>query len=337
MNRYRIAAGAVLAVLGLAACEPRASAARIQPPGAMPTAAATSAEKATDNSRQPVSTAQAAQGTIIGHEQATLAHLRAIPEADIVRAKRELHVAYGHTSHGSQITSGMGPLDAFMGGRGLYTFNATGEGGALRFTDGAGYDEQGSLVGDAGWEAGEGTLRFETETVKFLGPPDANGRGSRQPTVNVVMWSFCGQMSGFDPNRQVRWYLDGMARLDAAYPGVTFVRMTGHLDGSGVAGRLHQNNELVRADCRAKGKWLFDFADIESYDPDGNEYLSRGGNDACDYQGGNWARAWQAAHTEGRDWYRCDAAHSEPVNANRKAYAAWALFAAIAAARAGQG
>lgn len=29
-------------------------------------------------------------------------------------------------------------------------------------------------------------------------------------------------------------------------------------------------------------------------------------------------------------WYQCDSAHSEPLNANRKAYAAWRLFAALA-------
>ncbi|MBI2301571.1 MAG: hypothetical protein HYU66_21930 [Armatimonadetes bacterium] len=134
----------------------------------------------------------------------------------------------------------------------------------------------------------------------------------------------------------MRWYLDGLARRIAAYPGVTFVHMTGHLDGSGLTGRLHRNNEIVREHCRRTGGWLYDFADIESYDPDGGEYLSRGGTDACTYAGGrNWAQEWQAAHARGRDWYECEAAHSEPLNANRKAFAAWALFAAIAAARAG--
>ena len=32
----------------------------------------------------------------------------------------------------------------------------------------------------------------------------------------------------------------------------------------------------------------------------------------------------------GGDWYDCDSAHSEPLNANRKAYAAWALWTEIA-------
>ncbi|MBI5833390.1 MAG: hypothetical protein HZB16_13915 [Armatimonadetes bacterium] len=265
------------------------------------------------------------KGAVIGHQQATLAALRAIPAADIVAAKQKLVVAYGHTSHGSQIPSGMGPLDRFMGGRGLYTFNRDGAGGALRLLDGA-------MPSDCGYVSpNAGTMQYEIDTRRLLGEPTADGRGAKQPAVNVIMWSFCGQMSGFDPNKEVRWYLDGMGRLEKAYPGVRFVYMTGHLDGTGVNGRLNQNNEIVRAHCRAGGKWLYDFADIESYDPDGKEYLSRAATDGCDYQGGrNWARDWQAAHKEGVDWYNCDAAHSQALNGNRKAYAAWALFAALA-------
>ncbi len=282
--------------------------------------------------------AESSGGTVIGHEQASLAHLKSIPEAAIQQAKRDLQVAYGHTSHGSQLVSGMAKLDAFMGGRGLYTFNATGAGGALHLMDGAGYNERGGLVGDCGWaiDGVTGRLRFEDETRKFLGAPNGDGRGSSRPDMNVIMWSFCGQMSSFEVERQVRWYLDGMARLDKDYPGVTFVRMTGHLDGSGLAGKLHRNNEAVRAACREQGRWLYDFADIESYDPDGVEVLSKNATDGCDYAGGrNWARDWQAKHQVGRDWYQCDAAHTQPVNANRKAFAAWALFAKIAA-RAGR-
>jgi hypothetical protein len=33
---------------------------------------------------------------------------------------------------------------------------------------------------------------------------------------------------------------------------------------------------------------------------------------------------------EGVDWYNCDSAHSQPLNANRKAYAAWWLWCRLA-------
>ncbi len=46
----------------------------------------------------------------------------------------------------------------------------------------------------------------------------------------------------------------------------------------------------------------------------------------------NWAIDWQDSdlHTVNVDWYSCGAAHSSPVNANMKAYAAWWLWARIA-------
>ena len=125
-------------------------------------------------------------------------------------------------------------------------------------------------------------------------------------------------------------YLSPMQALEADYPAVTFVYMTGHLDGSGESGNLNLRNEQIRDFCRTNDKWLYDFADIESYDPDGDYYLSRGADDACNYSGGNWAEQWQESHTEGSDWYNCNSAHSQPLNANMKAYAAWWLFCQIA-------
>ncbi len=85
----------------------------------------------------------------------------------------------------------------------------------------------------------------------------------------------------------------------------------------------------------ANNKILYDFADIESYNPDGtyfefvndncNYYDAAGGNEL-----GNWATEWQASHTEGVDWYDCSVAHSEPLNGNLKAYAAWWLWCRLA-------
>ncbi|MCK5077435.1 MAG: T9SS type A sorting domain-containing protein, partial [Calditrichia bacterium] len=132
-------------------------------------------------------------------------------------------------------------------------------------------------------------------------------------------------------------YLEPMSQLEVAYPGVTFVYMTGHLNGDGEAGNLHQRNEQIRDYCQANGKVLYDFADIESYDPDGNYYLDLLANDNCDYDSddngsrdSNWAEEWQDSHTEGVDWYNCSPAHTKPLNGNLKAYAAWWLWARLA-------
>ncbi len=55
------------------------------------------------------------------------------------------------------------------------------------------------------------------------------------------------------------------------------------------------------------------------YDSDGNGTRDR-----------NWAIDWQNLHTLGTDWYTCTCAHSQPLNCNGKAYAAWWLWARLA-------
>ena len=110
--------------------------------------------------------------------------------------------------------------------------------------------------------------------------------------------------------------------------------MTGHVDHWDDADNKAAN-QMIRDYCTNNNKVLYDFADIESYDPDGTFYEFP--NDNCDYyesvsgpQLGNWAIEWQNSHTEGVDWYNCPSAHSQPLNANRKAYAAWWLWARLA-------
>ncbi len=237
-----------------------------------------------------------------------------VPESRIAQAKESLHIAYGHTSHGSQIITGMTGLTGFRGA--AYSFNAGGTGGALDLRDtpfSGAYD-----LGNPNRTAWAGATRA------YL---DAN------PEVNVVMWSWCGQVSTATA-ADIDTYLSLMDELERDYPAVRFVYMTGHLDGAGLSGNLHLRNEQIREYCRANGKVLYDFADIESWNPDGVWFGDRNPTDNCDYfEDGvkrNWALEWQTAHQEGVDWYSCSAAHSQPLNANLKAYAAWWLFARLA-------
>ena len=79
--------------------------------------------------------------------------IRAIPQAWIEAAKANLHIAYGHTSHGSQITTGMTGLVAFAngGGKGLslptnifqYDHDSNNGGSHLHIFEGSGYDGSG--------------------------------------------------------------------------------------------------------------------------------------------------------------------------------------------------
>ena len=106
--------------------------------------------------------------------------------------------------------------------------------------------------------------------------------------------------------------------------------MTGHADGSGELGTLHIRNKQIRKYCIDNDKVLFDFYDIECYDPDGKYFGDKNVEDNCNYTGGNWAKEWQNSHIQDKDWYNCGSAHSQPLNANRKAYAIWWLWARLA-------
>jgi len=255
-----------------------------------------------------------------------------ITQDEVQRAKDYLHIAYGHTSHGSQITDGMNGLVGFAngGGKGLafptdfFDWNNGGTDGALDLMEGDGYGD-GPLDHDCGYYPS-----WVDETSEYLN--DVNNSD-----VNVIMWSWCGQISYKGDQRLIDEYLGPMTQFENDYPDITFVYMTGHSDGGGEEGSVHINNQQIRDYCIENKKVLLDFYDIECYDPDGNYYGDKYVTDNCDYDSNgdgstdkNWATEWQNSHTENVDWYNCGSAHSQPLNANQKAYAVWKMFAEIA-------
>jgi len=143
------------------------------------------------------------------------------------------------------------------------------------------------------------------------------------------MWSWCGGVSD-NTLDGINAYLNAMNQLELDYPNVKFVYMTGHLDGSGLEGNLHIRNNQIRDFCRTHNKILLDFADIESYDPDGNFFLDKYADDNCDYIGGNWAINWCNSHPGSQLCSYCDCAHSQPLNCNLKGRAFWWMLARIA-------
>lgn len=250
--------------------------------------------------------------SIINH---SCTNLSLIPKQWIETAKTNLHIAYGHTSHGSQLTTGMSGLVDFKGE--LYSFNNGGTGGSLDLRD-----RPFSGAHDLG---NPNRTAWETSTRNYL---------DDHTEINVIIWSWCGQVSSAS-EADINTYLDLMNGLEENYPQVKFVYMTGHLDGSGLEGNLHLRNEQIRKYCIENKNILYDFADIETYDPDGTYFGDKSPNDNCAYdtdgngsRDGNWAIEWQNAHPG--EWYNCASAHSQPLNANLKAYAAWWLWARLA-------
>jgi hypothetical protein len=267
------------------------------------------------------SMAAAATDPIIANHTAA-ANFSSIPQAWITAAKSELHIAYGHTSHGSQLITGM---DAMASANSLYSWNHGGTGGALDLHDYA-------MGGDVGYYPD-----WVNNTRLYLGTPDpSTGRGTNNPDVNVIIWSWCGQAASQTQESMISNYLTPMAQLEADYPGIKFVYMTGHLDGSGTAGNLNQRNNQIRSYVAANNRILFDFADIESYDPDGaTSFMALYATDNCDYTGGhNWASEWIAAHTGNELTILANncggCAHSQGLNCAQKGRAVWWLWARIA-------
>ncbi|MGD8786256.1 MAG: hypothetical protein PVJ60_02435 [Phycisphaerales bacterium] len=253
----------------------------------------------------------------------TCTDITQIPEWAFLQTKTLLHIAYAHTSHGAQITGGMRGLVDFAnrGGKGLslpediLAWNDGGSDGALDFHDYAMGDDVGYYP------------QWINRTRAYLDDP-------RNADVNVIIWSWCGQVdSKYVNNSLFNEYIIPMSQLEMDYPDVTFVYMTGHVDHWDDANNKAAN-QIIRKYCIANNKALYDFADIESHDPNGTYYPFP--HDNCDYYAslsgarlGNWAEEWQDSHVLGIDWYQCDSPHSQPLNANQKAYAAWWLFARL--------
>jgi hypothetical protein len=285
---------------------------------------------------------------IVDHTCTSLAD---IPDTWIANAKSDLHIVYQHTSHGSQLITGMDTLRSFPAFGDLYDWDDAGlRAGALDLDD---Y----GIAGCADLSQGDsidthGVTPWVTATRTLLDNP-ANTH------VNVVMWSWCS-INGHDIDR----YLDNMEILISEYGlggskpraadhPVQFVFMTGHAEGQGEGGVIHTANEQIRAHCRTLDRVLFDFADIENYDPNGTYFYDHPMWDNLDYskngyRDANWGQEWCAANRgseleqlttgDGVSGYSgcAECAHSgsaqadETINCVLKGRAAWHLFARLA-------
>ena len=260
------------------------------------------------------------QPLLIDH---TTTDLSKVPPAWITQAKNSLRISYGHTSHGSQLVTG---IMAFRGS----------SGDPYYFTSSSGVYQAGTFLNDYYPSGDLGNPDRTTWAALTRNLLNRSGGCDR----NVILWSWCGQADGTAAD--IDLYLSLMNQLEADYPGVKFVYMTGHLNGTGATGNLNVRNEQIRNFCRTNNKILFDFADIESYDPDGLvNYMVLRANDNCDYDSDgngsldkNWAATWIAnnpTHELTLLANQCGScAHSQRLNCILKGRAFWWLMARLA-------
>lgn len=246
---------------------------------------------------------------IIDHNSANIS---AIPDKWITEAKA-LRIHYAHTSHGSQVITGLNYLEEHVDGvrYSVATRTSSSTAGLPAVEDPAalliydGNPPETYIEPNDYWD-GEAALN-RTRAVASTGDYD------------ISLWSWCGQQSS-NSAATVESYLAAMSTLEAEYPNMTFIYMTGHTDGGSAI--LERNNNLVRQYCLDNNKVLYDFADIESHDPDGTAYPDT--SDGC-----AWCTDWCSEHTSDcQNLPTCS--HSHGFNCVLKGRAFWYLLARIA-------
>ncbi len=250
-----------------------------------------------------LSKAKPASAITIEHNNRDIA---VIPPIWIQTAKQNVIWSYGSTSHGSQLVAGADYLSNYVSSPAYnfldqyYTPPEQGSPNYLRMGYNSGF----------GWNAGA-----------FLNT--ARDMLNSAPQANAFMWSWCGEMSWLSPD-EVQQYLDMMTQLEAEYPEVRFVYMTGHTDRYADQAVLSRNNNLVRDYVVANNKILYDFADIESWLPDGTIYPDTPSDDCP------WCQSWCDNHPGYCPVPEISCAHSHSLNCYLKGQAFWWLSARLA-------
>ncbi|MBN2226885.1 MAG: hypothetical protein JW763_05935 [candidate division Zixibacteria bacterium] len=233
------------------------------------------------------------QGIIADHTWCTgenFVRYQSIPETVKQDIMDNYPFYYHHTSHGSQILTGMVYMRDVEGWPDYATTQVT---------------EVSSHVGTDGDTTWAPSFRSYLDT---------------HPDCRIASVSWCWEHQYYT-EEQTQAYCEKMTELDNAYPAVTFVFQTGRLNGEGPEGNVYRHNNQIRAYCAANNEVLFDFADIESWDPDGNYYPDE--SDAC-----GWCSDWCAEplHDCGDD---CSCAHSHCFNCRQKGHVWWLLMARL--------
>jgi uncharacterized repeat protein (TIGR01451 family) len=224
-------------------------------------------------------TKAAANGPIIIDHTCT--DLSKIPDYWIEEAKK-LAVHYAHTSHGGQVLSGLTNLE---GVDAKYNVHIQASGAvvlpsdttALRIYDGNNYPPNDTYITpEQYWSGAEG--RDHTRSVADTG------------WFDFSTWTWCGQAGSYSETL-MQLYLDTMQGFESEYPGMRFILMTGHTNGGGTT--LARNNGMIRQFAVENELVLFDFADIETYDPLGGGPYDNNYEGTC-----TWCADFCAVHPE---------------------------------------
>jgi hypothetical protein len=236
----------------------------------------------------------------------TCTDLSQIPDEWIDSVQANLRLHYAHTSHGGQLTTGLNRLEAEDA---KYDVSITHsslptDAGALCIFDGQ--ETETYITPELYWE---------TET----GMNNTRNVLTNNPTINVSMWSWCCQLTGYS-EAQTQAYLDSVTVLEAEFPDVTFIYMTCNAQATGGSGyNRYLRNEQIRTYCTDNEKVLFDFADLDAWWQNGSMW------EHATYEYESHDVPVEHEHFNGSE-----AAHTTYESCEQKGRAVWWMMARLA-------
>jgi hypothetical protein len=254
-----------------------------------------------------------AGGLIIDHNNIDITQ---IPDEWLAKA-RALTIHYGQTSHGSQILSGLGYWESIDPTQYAYAISPGGTPPTLpsgtdllKIYTGNNYSGNTYVTPDMYWQG--------TDAVNHTLSTASTG------LFDFSMWSWCGQADS--SVSYISQYLAQMSAFETAVPYMRFILMTGH-NVSNPGTNLLARNQQIRDYAIANEMVLFDFANIETYTPDGTFYDPT----IYNYNDGGcpWCDTWCASHAS-----YCSnlpgCAHTHGLFCKMKAQAFWWMMARLA-------
>ena len=169
---------------------------------------------------------------------------------------------FTHASVGSNMLSGLNDLHAADPGRyQLVTASVSYLSGQQRAAN-----PPDPTVGGRVYECPRGNPGWQSKFTIFENSVEISGWHA--PAVDVAMDKLCY----IDQDADAAVYVNLMAALEAQYPQTVFVYITMPLTTSSDYDNVLRNvyNAAVRQHCGANSRLLYDLADMEAHDPNGN-------------------------------------------------------------------
>jgi hypothetical protein len=249
----------------------------------------------------PARSVERASPIIIDH---ACTDISKIPQDYINAAKQDVKMYFGHTSHGWQLTCGLLGIEGIDT---LYAVEITK--GYMPYQPNAlcMYDND-AISPDDFWRTAAGMNR-------------TRGVLDQYPETNAAMFGWCVEISGYS-EQDIAAYLDSMSVLEAEYPNVTFVYMTGNAQCTGICGLWrYENNNIIRQYCIDNNKVLFDFADLDAWWYDAAVRV---------WDLNNYEQSGVMVPAEHPEFYGNECGHTLVKSCEQKGKAVWWMMARLA-------